>query len=247
MAAGYVFLPVAFLGPTRSPGRAAAVLGLPDQGLHGLDPSARRLAVPLLPDPDAVRASPSPATFLFLLLLLLPPRFKRVRGRRRTRLRRSSSLILILYPFPSASQRPQIHVPRRRPGGFHPRRIPRPGEMLIDGGGLPAGSFDVGESVVSPFLWSKGIKKIDYPGPDPRPSRPSLRAPGRRPRLSHRRILGGATARPATADTKSSRRLLAGSPGHSGHSAGFARREAGRDDRGPLSARRGCRGLAGRE
>jgi competence protein ComEC len=34
--------------------------------------------------------------------------------------------------------------------------------MLIDGGGYPTGTFDVGESVVSPFLWNKGIKKLDY-------------------------------------------------------------------------------------
>ena len=34
--------------------------------------------------------------------------------------------------------------------------------MLIDGGGFPQGTFDVGENVVSSFLWSKGIKKIDY-------------------------------------------------------------------------------------
>jgi competence protein ComEC len=34
--------------------------------------------------------------------------------------------------------------------------------MLVDGGGVPDDSFDIGENVVSPFLWSKGIKKIDY-------------------------------------------------------------------------------------
>jgi len=34
--------------------------------------------------------------------------------------------------------------------------------MLIDGGGLQQGTFDIGENVVSPFLWEKGIKKIDY-------------------------------------------------------------------------------------
>jgi competence protein ComEC len=34
--------------------------------------------------------------------------------------------------------------------------------MLIDGGGHPQGTFDTGEHVVSPFLWEKGIKKIDY-------------------------------------------------------------------------------------
>ena len=33
--------------------------------------------------------------------------------------------------------------------------------MLIDGGGFPEGRFDVGESVVSPFLWRKGIRRLD--------------------------------------------------------------------------------------
>jgi competence protein ComEC len=33
--------------------------------------------------------------------------------------------------------------------------------MLVDGGGFPESAFDVGERVVSPFLWRKGIKKID--------------------------------------------------------------------------------------
>jgi competence protein ComEC len=35
-------------------------------------------------------------------------------------------------------------------------------KMLVDGGGTPDGSFNIGEQVVSPFLWQKGIKKIDY-------------------------------------------------------------------------------------
>jgi competence protein ComEC len=41
--------------------------------------------------------------------------------------------------------------------------------MLVDGGGLPGGAYvrgsrpgiDVGEDVVSPYLWSRGIKRID--------------------------------------------------------------------------------------
>jgi len=48
-------------------------------------------------------------------------------------------------------------------------QFPDNATMLIDGGGLPAQGFgggfsderfDIGERVVSPFLWSKGIKKI---------------------------------------------------------------------------------------
>jgi competence protein ComEC len=35
-------------------------------------------------------------------------------------------------------------------------------KMLVDGGGVPDDSFDIGENVVSPLLWRKGIKKIDY-------------------------------------------------------------------------------------
>ena len=34
--------------------------------------------------------------------------------------------------------------------------------MLIDGGGFFTDSFDIGERVLSPFLWNKGIKTIDY-------------------------------------------------------------------------------------
>jgi len=34
--------------------------------------------------------------------------------------------------------------------------------MLVDGGGLSDSSFDIGENVVSPFLWHLGIKKLDY-------------------------------------------------------------------------------------
>jgi competence protein ComEC len=40
--------------------------------------------------------------------------------------------------------------------------IPGRRAMLIDGGGLPATPFDVGERVVAPVLWRKGITRIDY-------------------------------------------------------------------------------------
>ncbi len=34
--------------------------------------------------------------------------------------------------------------------------------MLVDGGGQRTGDFDIGERVVSPFLWRKGIRRLDY-------------------------------------------------------------------------------------
>lgn len=39
--------------------------------------------------------------------------------------------------------------------------LPDGSTMLIDGGGA-YGDFDVGQSVVAPFLWNKKIKKVDY-------------------------------------------------------------------------------------
>ncbi len=43
--------------------------------------------------------------------------------------------------------------------------------MLVDGGGQREGTFDIGERVVSPFLWNRGIKHVDtmvltHPHPD---------------------------------------------------------------------------------
>lgn len=34
--------------------------------------------------------------------------------------------------------------------------------MLIDGGGTFSETFDIGRSVVAPYLWNKGIRKVDY-------------------------------------------------------------------------------------
>jgi competence protein ComEC len=34
--------------------------------------------------------------------------------------------------------------------------------MLVDGGGSAVGAFDVGENVVAPFLWNKGLKRLNY-------------------------------------------------------------------------------------
>lgn len=41
-------------------------------------------------------------------------------------------------------------------------QFPKGKNMLIDGGGFPQSSFDVGEGVVARFLWHKKIKNIDY-------------------------------------------------------------------------------------
>lgn len=50
-------------------------------------------------------------------------------------------------------------------------RLPAGKNMLIDGGGSPAGSFDVGRYVLAPYLWRERIKELEavvltHPHPD---------------------------------------------------------------------------------
>jgi competence protein ComEC len=39
--------------------------------------------------------------------------------------------------------------------------LPERGAFLIDGGGFYGGSFDVGQHVVAPYLWHRGIRRLD--------------------------------------------------------------------------------------
>jgi competence protein ComEC len=70
--------------------------------------------------------------------------------------------VLISYPFPSLSKNLKLTFIDVGQGESILVEFPGRKKMLIDGGGHPEGTFDIGEHVVSPFLWEKGIKKIDY-------------------------------------------------------------------------------------
>ena len=41
-------------------------------------------------------------------------------------------------------------------------RFPTGETMLVDGGGIPDESYDIGRSVLAPYLWHEGIRRIDY-------------------------------------------------------------------------------------
>jgi competence protein ComEC len=41
-------------------------------------------------------------------------------------------------------------------------RFPTGETMLVDGGGIPDESYDIGRAVIAPFLWHEGIRRLDY-------------------------------------------------------------------------------------
>ena len=99
--------------------------------------------------------------FLFLLLILLPSKIK---GQKFV-LSFCFFIffaILISYPFPSHSKNLEMTFIDVGQGESILIEFPGQKKMLVDGGGLFEDTFDIGERVVSPFLWRKGIKKIDY-------------------------------------------------------------------------------------
>jgi competence protein ComEC len=159
MAAGYLFLPVAFIASSLARPAAAAISFLINvfmSSTHLLDPLT--FLSYRIPTPSTLVVC---GYFLTLLLFLLPGRFKRYRAAVF-----SAFLVffclLIFYPFSSASKNLKVTFIDVGQGESVLIEFPGRKKMLVDGGGLPTGTFDIGESVVSPFLWSKGIRKIHY-------------------------------------------------------------------------------------
>jgi competence protein ComEC len=99
--------------------------------------------------------------FLFLGLLLVPKKFP---GQKLITTFGFSHflLTLVIYPFSSSSRTLKITFIDVGQGDSILVEFPGQKKMLIDGGGTPENTFDIGEYVVSPFLWEKGIKRIDY-------------------------------------------------------------------------------------
>ncbi|HHF42655.1 MAG TPA: hypothetical protein ENL38_02950, partial [Candidatus Aminicenantes bacterium] len=73
-----------------------------------------------------------------------------------------SMATLLLMTSPRSSSFPGLRVTFLDVGQGQSILVefPQKKKMLIDGGGLVGSQFDIGEKIVSPFLWSKGIKSI---------------------------------------------------------------------------------------
>lgn len=159
MACGYIFLPLSFFSHFLSQLLAKAIaflINLLLSSSHLLDwfPSISYR----IPTPHMVTII---SYFLFLLLLLLPPKMKKQKLIFLLCFLISIA-VLISYPFPSISKDLKFTLIDVGQGESILVEFPGKKKMLIDGGGLQQGTFDIGENVVSPFLWKKGIKKIDY-------------------------------------------------------------------------------------
>ena len=159
MGLGYAFLPFAALFPGAA-GPPAAALGLL---VAVFDRVSRSLDV--FPFLSFRVATPPPAVLLgyalFLGLSLARPRF---RGQRPAVLSGLAlcTVLLVRYPFRAAS--PDLRVTLIDVGQGESVLVEFPGRrtMLVDGGGLAGSPFDVGEKVVSPVLWRKGIRRVDH-------------------------------------------------------------------------------------
>jgi len=99
--------------------------------------------------------------YLILAIFLLP---KKIKKQKLITLFGFAAIfvLLVTYPFPSRSKTLKLTFIDVGQGDSILVEFPGRNTMLIDGGGIPEETFDIGERVVSPFLWRKGIKKIDY-------------------------------------------------------------------------------------
>lgn len=159
MAGGWLFLLISPLNSTLASLAALALnkiiyfFLLLTQIFDGLKPFSYRICTP----PLGVIIG----YFLFLFLLTGQPRFRFQKGL--TFLGFSLfAFLLLLYPFSSSTSHLRLTWLDVGQGEAILVEFPGKEKMLIDGGGFQDSPFDVGEAVVSPFLWRRGLKKIDY-------------------------------------------------------------------------------------
>jgi competence protein ComEC len=176
LCAGYVFLPLSLLGGEFSRGGAVVLGFLTDAFLWSTRLLEGRAGLSFrVPAPPLWVC----AGYALTLLLLLVPGRDRAQKALTTAALAAFSLLLAFFPYPVRS--PELRLTFLDVGHGDAILVEFPGreKMLVDGGGLPVGTFDVGESVVSPFLWSKGIRRLgtvvlSHPHPDHRGGLPAV-------------------------------------------------------------------------
>jgi competence protein ComEC len=158
MAAGYIFLPLALIAAS-----LAHPLALVLKPMLSL-----LMALSRLSEASSVLSYrvPNPGLwvvigyYVFLLAFLLPRRF-RLQVPLAFAGWAAFTLVLVLHPFGSKSENLRLTFLDVGQGDSILIEFPGTRKMLVDGGGMPTGSFDPGERVVSPFLWRLGVKKLD--------------------------------------------------------------------------------------
>ena len=159
MAIGYLFLPLSLLSSSLANDLAKLASFLIDLliGISHIHDQASVLSW-RIPTPHLWTVY---GYYLFLGLLLFPVKYKR------QRMVTAGCFLLFLcmtvtYPFPSFSKNLKVTFIDVDQGESILVEFPGTKKMLIDGGGVPEDTFDIGENIVSPFLWRKGIKRIHY-------------------------------------------------------------------------------------
>lgn len=71
------------------------------------------------------------------------------------------ALVVGSYAAPNGAGNLRVDVIDVGQGSSALVRMPTGESMLVDGGGIPNESYDVGRGTVAPFLWHEGIRKID--------------------------------------------------------------------------------------
>ncbi len=168
MGGGYIFLLTAGLmpglaGPAAWPVRAllTALMVLARLG------SRISMLTYRVPTPPLVVC----AAYLFFLLTWLLPKYFKVQYRIQA-MGFGISLFLLLYqPFSAGRSDLAVSFIDVGHGDAILVEMPDRTTMLVDGGGQREGTYDIGEHVVSPYLWDRGVKRIDtvvltHPHPD---------------------------------------------------------------------------------
>lgn len=159
MGIGYVFLPLAAAVPAMA--RYVAVL------LSFMTTLFTRVATLLDPFPIFSFRVPTPGVWVIcgyaasLLLAAFEPKLKPLRLAAAA-LTGLFIFLMIAPPPPPATRGLKVTMIDVGQGDSFLVEFPGRKKMLVDGGGLTGTSFDVGEKVVSPFLWSKGIRRLDF-------------------------------------------------------------------------------------